>query len=81
MKMPGSPSLYKVATSDAAKQSRGRCNVLVVLVADPSAEATDVSPVSMHGFRVATYSMVFFLPLPMPNTHGKILEYYKNEVS
>lgn len=34
--MPGSPSLWKVATSDVAKQSRGRCNVLVVLVADPS---------------------------------------------
>jgi len=36
MVMPSSPSLCKVATSDVAKQPRGRCNVLVVLVADPS---------------------------------------------
>jgi len=70
MTMPGSPS-----------QWRGRCNVLVVLVADPSAEATDVSPVSMHGFRVPTYSMVFFLPLPIPNTHLAQLEYYSSPYS
>lgn len=34
--MPGSPSGLKVATSEVAKQLRGRCHILVVLVADPS---------------------------------------------
>jgi hypothetical protein len=34
--MPDSPLLWKVVTLDVTKQSRGRCNILVILVADPS---------------------------------------------
>lgn len=34
--MPSSSSLCKVATSEVAKESRGRCNVFVVLVVDLS---------------------------------------------
>jgi hypothetical protein len=34
--IPGSPSDFKVATSELAKQSRGRYNALVVLVVDPA---------------------------------------------
>jgi hypothetical protein len=61
MVMPGSPSLCKVDTSDIAKQSRGRCSVLVVWqIHLVIGKATDVSPVqctdSVHTSRSITAS-------------------------